>query len=110
MQNIFHLRDQLIHDYAAYTASFIHIRDQQIKEVVERSVDAGILWPEPLIQLNPSFEPGEWIDDLVTADVLHAECSRIFRKDKEHTAGHSDGRPLRLHRHQSESIRTAHGG
>ena len=51
MQNIFHLRDQLIRDYAAYTASFIHIRDQRIKKTVERreSVDAGKLWPEPLI-------------------------------------------------------------
>ena len=44
---IFQLRDQLIHDYAAYTKSFIQIRDQQIREYVEQSLDAGVLWPEP---------------------------------------------------------------
>ncbi len=108
--HIFQFRDQLIYDYAAYTASFIQIRDQKIKEYVEQSLDAGVLWPEPLIQLNPSFEPGEWIDEFVTAGVLHQECSRIFRKDKENRECLGKGRPLRLHRHQSEAIRTAQGG
>jgi hypothetical protein len=75
---IFQLRDQLIRDYSKYTKSFIQIRDQRIWEYVEQSLDAGVLWPDPLIQLNPSFEPGDWIDELVTAGVLHQECSRIL--------------------------------
>jgi hypothetical protein len=57
--HIFQFRDRLTHDYAAYTKSFIQIRDQRIWGHVEQSLDAGVLWPEPLIQLNPSFEPGE---------------------------------------------------
>lgn len=108
--HIFQIRDQLIHDYKAYTSSFIQIRDQRIKAHVEQSLDDGMLWPEPLIQLNPSFEPGEWIDELVDVGVLHQECRRIFRKDKDKSECLGEGRPLRLHRHQSEAIRTAHGG
>jgi hypothetical protein len=105
---IFQLRDRLIRDYATYTSSFIQIQDQRIKAYVDQSLHTGVLWPEPLIQLNPSFAPGEFIDELVQTGVLHPECSRIFRKDKHNSA--SAGNPLRLHRHQSEAIHTAKGG
>src|SRR5262249_36019853 len=80
--NIFEFRDHIIHDYATYIKSFIQIRDTWISEYVEQNLNAGILWPEPLIQLNPTFEPGEWIETLITQGVLHPECARIFRKDK----------------------------
>jgi hypothetical protein len=29
------------------------------------------LWPDPLIQLNPTFKPGKTVDELVTAGVLN---------------------------------------
>src|SRR5262249_59562 len=98
--NIFRFRDQIIHAYAAYINSFIQIRDTRISEYAEQNLNAGILWPEPLIQLNPTFEPGEWIETLITQGVLHPECARIFRKDKGASARGGDGKPLRLHRHQ----------
>ena len=69
--NIFGFRDQIIHDYATYIKSFIQIRDTRISEYAGQNLNAGILWPEPLIQLNPTFEPGEWIETLVTQRVLH---------------------------------------
>jgi ATP-dependent helicase YprA (DUF1998 family)/very-short-patch-repair endonuclease len=106
--NIFDFRDQLIGDYASYVKSFIQIRDSQISSYVQQKLQEGVLWPEPLIQLNPLFARGESIDELVTQGLLHRECSRIFRKGK------SDqdewGHPLRLHAHQSEAIRVARGG
>lgn len=108
--DIFYLREQLIHDYSAYTSSFIHIQDQRIREHVEQSLHAGALWPEPLIQLNPAFEPGAWIDDLVQTGVLHDECHRIFRRDKDKQDSTNVGIPLRFHRHQTEAIQTARGG
>ena len=107
---IFGLRDQLIHDYTAYTASFIQIKDDKIREQVERSMRAGLLWPEPLIQLNPSFAPGESIETLVKDGVLHQECSHSFRRDKEKNNVTNPGTTLRLHRHQSEAIRIANAG
>jgi hypothetical protein len=73
--DIFEFRHQLVNDYAAYVKSFITIRDPRIREYVEWSLDAGSLWPEPLIQLNPSFEPGELIDELVAKGALHPGCS-----------------------------------
>ena len=59
--NIFDFRHRLIDDYAGYTRSFIQIRDPQIGEYVGSQLEAGVLWPDPLIQLNPSFEPGSTI-------------------------------------------------
>ncbi|GHO73966.1 hypothetical protein KSD_17370 [Ktedonobacter sp. SOSP1-85] len=58
-QTMFEFRDQLIQDYASYINSFIQIRDQDIQSSVEGKLREGALWPEPLIQLNPLFEPDE---------------------------------------------------
>lgn len=105
--NIFSFRRQVIDDYAAYTRSFILIRDLRLHDFVDEQLRAGILWPEPLIQLNPSFEPGDSIDNLVREGVLHSECGKVFRVKPD---PQSAGRPLRLHRHQSEAIRSAGTG
>ena len=105
--DIFQFRDQLIGDYASYVKSFIQIRDRRINEHVEQSLEAGALWPEALIQLNPSFESGGWIDEHVSASTLHPEAARVFRINKEK---HEDERPLRLHKHQAEAILIAREG
>ncbi len=105
--NVFDIRDQLIAGYKTYVSSFINIRDEEISKRVRESLDSGALWPDPLTQLNPSFEPGEWIDDLVGEGVLHSECARVFRIKRDLQ---DPGQPLRLHRHQSEAARTARSG
>ncbi len=56
--NVFDLRHELLASYAAYIRSFIQIRDPVIRATVQQELDSGLLWPETLIQLNPSFEPG----------------------------------------------------
>ncbi len=48
--------------------------DGSIAGLVPDEMDGGFLWPDPLIQLNPSFEPGETLQDLIKADELHPEC------------------------------------
>ena len=105
--NAFELRDHLIRDYAAYIDGFIQIREPRLDAYVQQSLRRGVLWPEPLIQLNPSFQPGDWIDDLVSQAVLHEACGNIFRvkPEKEGT-----GKRLRLHQHQSDVVRTAQIG
>ncbi|MDP8924050.1 MAG: DEAD/DEAH box helicase [Chloroflexota bacterium] len=105
--DVFELRDRLVQDYAAYVDSFIQIRESRVRDYVQESLDDGVRWPDPLIQLNPSFEPGDRVDDLVGDGVLHPDCAHIFRRDKGQA---SRGQPMRLHRHQSEAIRTARGG
>lgn len=103
--DVFDLRNRLVDDYANYTRSFIKIADPRINEKVETALTEGALWPEPLLQLNPTFLPGGTIDDLVADGTLHGECKRIFRIDKsdsDHT-----GKELLLHTHQTEAIRKA---
>ncbi len=84
---VFELYQNLIKDYSDYIRSFIQIKDSRISEYVEQALDNGHLWPEPLIQLNPSFEPGGTIEELVSQGILHPECSRVFRLDKGSQAG-----------------------
>jgi ATP-dependent helicase YprA (DUF1998 family)/very-short-patch-repair endonuclease len=107
--NVFEFRNRLIMDYSKYVRGFINIQDEHLAQHVDQGLDAGVFWPEPLIQLNPSFEPGARIEDLVDARVLHETCVRMFRKDKDNPA-YPGGRSLRLHKHQEEAIRQARGG
>ncbi len=107
--NVFEFRNRLIDDYSKYVRGFINIQDEDLKKRVDQGLDAGLFWPEPLIQLNPSFEPGTRIEDLVDTKVLHETCARIFRKDKDNLA-FPGGRSLRLHKHQEEAICHARSG
>jgi superfamily II DNA/RNA helicase/very-short-patch-repair endonuclease len=104
--DVFDLRDRLISDYRDYTLSFVQLKDERIRQIVDEAIQAGVLWPEPLIQMNPAFESGGTIDDLVSRGVLHATCRQVFRKDKDRGAGN----PLLLHRHQVEAIEAARRG
>src|SRR6266478_3101967 len=100
--NVFNLRDRLVGDYSSYTRSFIKIADGRISKKVHSELDAGAFWPEPLLQLNPTFLPGGTIDDLTDQGTLHPECARIFRIDKSDT-DHT-GKQLLLHTHQRDAI------
>jgi len=104
--DVFHLRDQLTQDYANYASSFIHILDKRIIDTVQRSLAEGVFWPDPLIQLNPAFERGGSVDELVQEGVLHSECTRIFQRGKDR----GNNIPLQFHRHQYEAILTAQQG
>jgi len=104
--DVFALRNQLIQDYATYIQSFINIGDARIRQHVDRELDEGLLWPDPLLQLNPSFEPGPRIDDLVADGTLHPLCRDIFRIKP---LGEPD-KPLRLHKHQADALHAARSG
>ncbi|MBU0966247.1 MAG: DEAD/DEAH box helicase [Proteobacteria bacterium] len=100
--NVFDLRNRLVEDYSSYTKSFIKIADARIAEKVNLELSAGAFWPEPLLQLNPTFLPGGTIDELVSQGMLHPECSKIFRIDKSDVD--LNGKPLLLHTHQRDAI------
>jgi hypothetical protein len=68
--DVFDLRKRLVDDYASYTRSFIKIDDDRIKAGVDGALDGGHLWPEPLLQLNPTSLPGGTIDDLINKVAL----------------------------------------
>lgn len=102
--DVFKLHSGLVGDYVDYTQSFLRIRDAKIRKNVQDALKKGLLWPEPLLQLNPAYERGATIDELVGERLLDEECGRIFRiKTEENPLGTA----LRLHRHQEEAIRLA---
>ena len=88
--DVFRLRHRLVDDYGSYVSSFIRITDERVEEA-RNNLGEGLLWPDPLIQLNPSFEAGETIEELVGEGTLHEECTRVFRRKKE------ESYPSRLH-------------
>lgn len=105
--NIFDLREEVVRDYGDFIRGFLKIKDPRLDAFVHSQLDAGVLWPEPWISLNPNFETGGYIDKLVDAGVLDEECRRIFRIKSQRDPA---GRPLRLHRHQAEAIEAAASG
>ena len=102
--DVFKLRDELISDYSTYIKSFIQINDERIRNKVDEELDNGLLWPDPLVQINPNYESGGSIDDLVEKGILHTLCGKIFRRGKTET---DFGKTLNLHKHQTEAILTA---
>ena len=63
--DVFALRDDLVDTYSAYTTSFLRPRDGRVRARVREELDSGRLWPHPRVGLNPSFEFGDSISDLV---------------------------------------------
>ena len=106
--DVFDLRKRLVEDYQRYTRSFIKIGDLRISAFVDETLESGAFWPEPLLQLNPTFQPGGKVDELVESGALHPECRRIFRIDK--TEQDAVGKDLLLHYHQREAILKAKEG
>ncbi len=105
--DVFKFRQNLIDEYSSYIRSFIYISDERVKEYVDQKLNKGLLWPDPLIQLNPSFELGTSIDGLINEGLLHEDCKNIFTH-KDRDTGHVQ--PLNLYKHQEESIRIASTG
>ena len=73
----FLLRQEIVNQYQSYIESFINILDNRIKKEVNATVRRGLLWPDPLIQINPKFQTGESISDFVDQGILEPECSKI---------------------------------
>lgn len=90
--NVFTTHARIVDDYATYIRSFLNIADPEIRTVVEGELGKGKLWPEPLLQFNPSFELAGSVADLARAGNLHADMADIFR-------GYS------LYKHQVDAIR-----
>ncbi len=104
--DVFELRDELVGEYGSYAESFLRVKDERIHAHLQSELRSGLLWPDPPAQLNPAFEGGGSIEDLVTKGVLHSECARIFRGHKD-PVPEPTGVPIQLHKHQAEAIEQA---
>jgi ATP-dependent helicase YprA (DUF1998 family) len=77
--DIFNIHQKIMDDYKHFVGSFINIKDEKIKEIVETEINQGKFWPEPLIQFNPSFEQGESAQSLCDKGILHPDTAKIFK-------------------------------
>ena len=105
--DVFAFREELVDEYRRFSRSFTKIRAEDILREVDEAYEAGNFWPAPLIQLNPNFEPGGQVDELVENGALDAECAKVFRLK---SADDTVGKPLLLHRHQTDAIEIAGRG
>jgi len=74
--DIFKIHQNVISDYSNYITSFIDIADEQIKNVVEENLSNKKLYPEPLVQFNPSYECSDSLDMLTKNGLLSYEVVR----------------------------------
>ncbi|MGY3802677.1 DEAD/DEAH box helicase [Pigmentibacter ruber] len=103
--HIFNLRDNLISDYKKLVMSFFGIKNKLMQQYVETELEKGAFWPSPLVQLNPAFKLESNISALVEKGVLHPECKKIFRRDKEkNKLDLSATKELELYTHQVEAL------
>jgi superfamily II DNA/RNA helicase/very-short-patch-repair endonuclease len=96
MKNIFDLHKDILGDYKLYIDSFINIADKKILDTVKKDFDSGNLYPEPLVQFNPSFEAGGSVEDLVNDGVLVKEFNNIFYDGENNS--------WTIYKHQTEAI------
>ena len=99
--DIFALRDSVVDEYERFATSFATIHAEDIQEQVGAIYGQDRYWPEPLIQINPSYKRSTDVGAMVASDVLDPGCAGIFR---------ADGRPLSLYKHQEQAIALAADG
>lgn len=73
------LHSKILEGYQDYIRSFIDIHDDDIRQNVEAALQTRKLWPEPLIQFNPSFERNGSVDALVADGTLHPQVGEVFK-------------------------------
>ena len=90
--DVFELRENVVNEYRDYVQSFIRIRDHRVNRYVNQELEAGELWPEAILQLNPAFEMDSTLEELAESGELTAETAQFF------------GKGTRLYRHQREAL------
>ena len=89
--DILNFHKKLINNYKTYIQSFLNIKDSIILNFVDTEISNKKLWPEPLVQFNPTFEKGRPLSSLVQEGHLHKELDNVFKG-------------FNLYRHQEEAI------
>jgi ATP-dependent helicase YprA (DUF1998 family) len=95
--SIFNLHASVLDDYRDFVRSFFSVADDRAREFIERTlVEEQALWPEPMVQVSPSYARAASVDDLAACGVLLPETAQIFRNDR--------GEPFYLYQHQFEAL------
>ncbi len=95
--DIFKTHNAIVGDYREYIKSFINIRDEKIRQAVDAELNSGKLWPEPLIQFNPAYQPAGTIEDISRRLKLNPGIAKAFQG-------------FTLHQHQMEAVELGAAG
>jgi ATP-dependent helicase YprA (DUF1998 family) len=106
--DVFSLRDTVVGEYKKFATSFTIIHAEDIRQQVEAIYAEERYWPEPLIQINPSYKRTTSIEQLVAAGTLQPKCAEIFRTSSTVEAPQGEG--LSLYKHQEQAIALASQG
>src|SRR5262249_52355666 len=106
--DVFSLRDSVVTEYESFATSFTTIFADDIRKQIEAIYASDRYWPEPLIQINPSYRRTTTVAGLAAAGVLHRQTADIFRSPKNQDG--SPGETLSLYKHQEQSIALATHG
>jgi hypothetical protein len=77
--DVFSLRDSVVDEYKKFATSFTTIHAEDIRKQLDAIYATDHYWPEPLIQINPSYQSTKSVGDLVSSSLLHPTCADIFR-------------------------------
>jgi superfamily II DNA/RNA helicase len=97
----FALRDRIVDEYKSFATSFTTIFAEDIRQQVDAIYAQGRFWPEPLLQINPSYRRSKTVGELAASGMLQGGCAEIFQ---------ADGEPLGLYKHQEQAIALAAQG
>ncbi|GJQ20268.1 MAG: DEAD/DEAH box helicase [Bacteroidia bacterium] len=98
--SIFNLHTSVLEDYQNFVRSFVTIADDRARQFVDRTlIEEAELWPEPLLQLSPSYARAASVDELAARGTITAEAAAIFRT--------ANGTPFYLYQHQVEALEKA---
>lgn len=104
--NVFNLDQPLVGDHERFARLFTQIRSPDIRARVEEIYASGRFWPDPLISINPQFERGATITELVADGSLHSETALMASPSRFTAIRH---RQLRRRARQSFVVTTGTG-
>ena len=96
-KDFFKLHSQIMEQFKAFSQSFVDIEAPQILKELEKYGNDKSMWPEPLIQFNPSYQEGAAFSDLLSEGLFDPRMDKIF------TGFH-------LYKHQEEALRLGANG
>src|SRR5688572_28850059 len=99
--DVFALRDSIVGEYRRFATSFTTIQAEDIRAQVEAIYAEGRFWPDPLLQINPSYKRGLNLETLIGNGALDPRTAEIFR---------AEGAPLSLYKHQEQAVVLASHG
>lgn len=99
MKNVFEVRNNLIDDFKSFSQSFVKPEAEDIRRYLKEDEVKNKYWPEPLLQINPHYQRGENVTELVEQGILHSRTEKIF-------VGR-DGKPITFYNHQAVAINKA---